>query len=170
MKIIFNRPQIGVTTKEITIERDGEKIGEMARWFHSQEERILGNPIDNINIKVSSREENYKIEKESAALDRGDRWSIYKDELVIAEMAMEKRIKKKHRIHVKLDQSSELSIQATWKGNGVITINDKQVGETKSTGFLFHSKIVMETENLDSVIAPTLFAGITYVFWLSSRF
>ncbi|WP_416150286.1 hypothetical protein ACM26V_04695 [Salipaludibacillus sp. HK11] len=167
MKIIFDRPLFGASTKTLNLEKDGEKIGKMDRWFHPPHERPATSPIYDVNIKVATRIDTYEISQQSFTLGKGHHWKLEQNGVEVGQMTGSKGMKEKHIIELHSENFPHILIQSTWKGSGIISINDKEIGATKATGFLINTKYITDTEAITNLIDPSLFAGITYTFWSS---
>lgn len=167
MKIIFDRPLFGATTKTLNLDKDGDVIGEMNRWFHPPQERPATSPIYDVNIKVASTMDTFEISQQSFSLSEGHHWKLEQNGTEIGRIIGSKRLKEKHKIELRSENFPHILIEATWRGNGIISINDKEIGETKVTGFLINTKYITEIETISNFIEPSLFAGIIYAFWSS---
>ncbi|UCZ55067.1 hypothetical protein LGQ02_10220 [Bacillus shivajii] len=168
MKITFNRPVID-GTKALVIEQDGVNIGEMRRWFRPQNERPANSPIYDVNIIVESRQATYKITQQSFTLREGHSWILEENTNKVGEVVGAKGLFKRHQIELVSESYPHFNIVTTWgfKGNGIISMNNKEIGDTTTSGFVKNSKVLIDTEPIDSLIDPALLAGITYTYWSS---
>ncbi|WP_117161690.1 hypothetical protein [Paraliobacillus sp. X-1268] len=163
----IDRPLFGATTKKLNLDKDGDKIGEMNRWFHPPYERTATSPIYDVNIKGASRMNTFEISQQSFSLSEGHHWKLEQNGIEIGEIIGSKGLKEKHKIELHSESFPHILIETTWRGNGIISINDKEIGETKVTGFLINTKYITETEAINNLIEPSLLAGIIYTFWSS---
>ncbi|MBB5173152.1 hypothetical protein [Texcoconibacillus texcoconensis] len=170
MNIQFDRPLFGASTKALAVEKGGYDIAEMKRWFRRKEEQeAANNPMYDVNIKVVTANENYEIIQRSVSLREGHHWEVFKDNQFIGDITSARELKTKARVDLKGENLPNLSIEATWRGRGKVTVNGQDSGETKRSGFLVNMKYLIEIENNDVSIDPTLLAGVTYAFWASSE-
>lgn len=168
MQIVIDRPLFG-TTKPLAIEKDGELIGEVSRWFRPREERPSRNPADDVNIRITSSSTSYEILHQFASMREGHHWELMNNGELIASMTSAKGLTAKHRVDLHRENFPNLSIEATWARSGKILLDGEQTGQTKETGFLFNTKYMTELNSTGSFIDPLLLAGITYTFWSSFR-
>ncbi len=101
------------------------------------------------------------------SISEGHDWKLEQNGTEVGQITSSKGLKDKHQIDLHSENFPHILIEATWRGSGVISINEKEIGETKATGFLINTKYIIETEAINNLIKPSLFAGIIYTFWSS---
>ncbi|ADU28919.1 hypothetical protein [Evansella cellulosilytica] len=168
MIIMFDRP-MAVGKKPLMIEKEGQSVGEMNRWFRPSKESPSTNPAYDVNINIETMTDSYEIIQVDYTLHHGHQWMLTKNKKEIGKLKGAKGLFAMHGVELHSELFPALIIVAKFLGGGEITADGMPIGETKTRGFLRNSKYIIDIEDITHKIEAPLIAGVVFAFWCSHK-
>ncbi|MCP3026375.1 hypothetical protein [Halobacillus sp. A5] len=158
--ITYIPPRLKASTREIAIQKGKYIVGYMTPYYYDVE----GPLYREVNLEVQSEETNYAytIHQNNDSLNKGRKWSIFKEGKQIGTIDSPENSMKKHRIDAAIFNHDPIKIEATWKKTGRIN----RSGATKVKG-MFNHKVQIEASEELIKVDTALLASLVHIFWCS---